>query len=58
MAEILELVDLDGLRNEVRVKYREVAQNPTAGYHFHIGRACASARLPGQPAGPTPGRRL
>lgn len=50
MAEILELVDLDELRNEVRVKYREVAQNPTAGYHFHTGRAHA-LRL-GYPASP------
>jgi len=41
MAEILELVDLDQLRKEVREKYREVAQDPTAEYHFHTGRAHA-----------------
>ena len=41
MAEILELVDLDELRKEVREKYREVAQDPAAEYHFHTGRAHA-----------------
>ena len=41
MTEILELVDLDELRKEVREKYREVAQDPTAEYHFHTGRAHA-----------------
>jgi arsenite methyltransferase len=50
MAEILELVDLDELRKEVRDKYREVARDPTAGYHFHTGRAHA-IRL-GYPASP------
>ncbi len=50
MAEILELVDLDELRKEVREKYREVAQDPTAKYHFHTGRAHA-LRL-GYPATP------
>ncbi len=50
MAEILELVDLDELRKEVREKYREVAQDPTAAYHFHTGRAHA-LRL-GYPATP------
>ena len=50
MADILELVDLDELRKEVREKYREVAQNPTAAYHFHTGRAHA-LRL-GYPASP------
>jgi arsenite methyltransferase len=38
MAEILELVDLDELRKEVREKYREVAEDPAADYHFHTGR--------------------
>jgi SAM-dependent methyltransferase len=38
MAEILELVDLEELRKEVREKYREVAEDPTAAYHFHTGR--------------------
>jgi SAM-dependent methyltransferase len=41
MAEILELVDLDELRKEVREKYREVAGDPTGEYHFHTGRAHA-----------------
>src|ERR1700736_6303057 len=42
MTEILELVDLDELRKEVREKYREVARDPTAEYHFHTGRAHAT----------------
>ena len=50
MAEILELVDLDELRKEVRSKYREVAEEPTAEYHFHTGRDHA-LRL-GYPATP------
>src|SRR5207253_11306118 len=50
MAEILDLVDLGELRKEVREKYREVAQDPTAEYHFHTGRAHA-LRL-GYPASP------
>ena len=41
MAEILDLVDIDELRKEVREKYREVAKDPTARYHFHTGRAHA-----------------
>jgi arsenite methyltransferase len=41
MAEILEVVDLEELRKEVREKYREVADDPTADYHFHTGRAHA-----------------
>ena len=41
MAEILNLVDIGELRKEVREEYREVAQDPTAGYHFHPGRAHA-----------------
>src|SRR2546421_8714220 len=38
MAEILEVVDLEALRKEMRDKYREVAEDPTAEYHFHTGR--------------------
>jgi SAM-dependent methyltransferase len=38
MAEILELVDLEVLRKEVREKYREVAEDPAGDYHFHTGR--------------------
>jgi arsenite methyltransferase len=41
MAEILELVDLEALRKEVREKYREVAEDPSAEYHFHTGRSHA-----------------
>jgi arsenite methyltransferase len=41
MTEILELVDLERLREEVRKKYGEVAHMPTASYHFHTGRAHA-----------------
>src|SRR5205809_4438310 len=41
MAEILDVVDLEALRKEVREKYREVAADPTAEYHFHTGRAHA-----------------
>jgi hypothetical protein len=41
MSDILDLVDVDRLRTEVRRKYREVAQAPTAAYHFHTGRAHA-----------------
>src|SRR5205807_1250946 len=50
MGESLELVDLDELRQEVRDKYRDVALDPTAKYHFHTGRAHA-IRL-GYPASP------
>ena len=49
-ANIVELVDVDELRREVREKYREVAQAPSAGYHFHTGRAHA-LRM-GYPASP------
>src|SRR5260370_8143345 len=41
MAEILQVVDLEALRKEVREKYREVAEDPSAEYHFHTGRAHA-----------------
>src|SRR5436309_3700974 len=54
MAEILEGVDLEALRKEVRERYREVAEDPTGEYHFHTGRAHA-IRL-GYP--PTPVDRL
>jgi SAM-dependent methyltransferase len=36
------LVDPDALREQVRSKYREVAVDPGAGFHFHTGRALAS----------------
>ena len=38
------LVDPDALREQVRGKYREVAVDPGASYHFHTGRPLA-ARL-------------
>ncbi len=41
MAGILDLVDIERLRKEVQDKYREVAEAPTASYHFHTGRAHA-----------------
>jgi SAM-dependent methyltransferase len=40
MAEEL-MVDVDTLREQVREKYREVAFEPNAKYHFHTGRALA-----------------
>jgi SAM-dependent methyltransferase len=41
LANVTELVDADKLRGEVKVKYRDVALDPGAGYHFHTGRAHA-----------------
>ena len=35
-------VDPDALREEVKAKYREVAAEPRAQYHFHTGRPLAS----------------
>ena len=49
-ANIVDLVDVDALREEVRKKYREVADSPTAEFHFHTGRAHA-LRM-GYPASP------
>ncbi|MGI9051435.1 MAG: methyltransferase domain-containing protein, partial [Ilumatobacteraceae bacterium] len=40
----LEAVDPEALRAEVRDKYRHVATDPAASYHFHTGRPLA-ARL-------------
>jgi len=34
-------VDADALRGEVKSKYREVATDPHAGFHFHTGRYLA-----------------
>lgn len=50
MADILDLVDVQRLREEVQTKYREVAEKPDGEYHFHTGRAHA-LRL-GYPASP------
>jgi len=38
------IVDAETLREQVKEKYRVVAVNPSAGYHFHTGRPLA-ARL-------------
>jgi arsenite methyltransferase len=35
------LVDADALREQVREKYRQVALEPEAGFHFNTGRALA-----------------
>lgn len=37
-------VDIDALRDQVREKYREVADDPRRAFHFHTGRPLA-ARL-------------
>ena len=34
-------IDPIALREEVKSKYREVASNPTGGFHFHTGRRAA-----------------
>ena len=33
------VVDADGLRDQVKLKYRDVATNPEKEFHFHTGRA-------------------
>jgi ubiquinone/menaquinone biosynthesis C-methylase UbiE len=38
VADILDLVDVQELRNEVQKKYRDVAEKPGGEYHFHTGR--------------------
>lgn len=40
-ADVGDLVDVDQLHDEVKEKYREVAADPNASYHFHTGRAHA-----------------
>jgi SAM-dependent methyltransferase len=40
MSDILP-VDAMALRQEVRIKYREVAVNPRGSFHFHTGRPLA-----------------
>jgi SAM-dependent methyltransferase len=34
-------IDVDRLRQEIRLKYREVATTPEKGFHFHTGRTLA-----------------
>jgi len=41
MKETVTPVDVDRLRSEVRLKYRDVANDPAKGFHFHIGRELA-----------------
>ena len=36
------VVDVDALRDQVREKYREVADDPHRSFHFHTGRALAT----------------
>jgi len=36
--DITDIVDVHALRREVQEKYREVASDPTAEFHFHTGR--------------------
>lgn len=40
-ATVVDLVDVEALRLEVKEKYREVAQAPHEDYHFHTGRGHA-----------------
>ena len=41
MKETVAPVDVDRLRAEVRLKYKEVASDPAKGFHFHVGRHLA-----------------
>jgi hypothetical protein len=41
VTDVVQPVDAGRLRHEVKAKYREVAQDPTADFHFHTGRAHA-----------------
>ena len=34
-------IDVDRLRAEVKLKYRDVATDPGKGFHFHVGRSLA-----------------
>ncbi len=38
MTDILDLVDVDRLRTEIQSKYRDVAEDPAATFHFDTGR--------------------
>jgi arsenite methyltransferase len=50
MTKVVHPVDAGRLRHEVKAKYREVAEDPTADFHFHTGRA--HARRLGYPLSP------
>jgi len=39
--DITDIIDVDALRREVQEKYRQVAADPKAQFHFHTGRAHA-----------------
>jgi hypothetical protein len=41
VADILDLLDVQELRKEVKKKYQEVAEKPGGAYHFHTGRSHA-----------------
>jgi len=41
MTETFAPVDVERLRSEVKLKYRDVATNPERGFHFHVGRPLA-----------------
>jgi arsenite methyltransferase len=41
MKESVAPVNVDRLRSEVRLKYRDVATDPAKGFHFHVGRHLA-----------------
>jgi arsenite methyltransferase len=41
MKESVAPVDVERLRSEVRLKYRDVATDPAKGFHFHVGRHLA-----------------
>ncbi len=34
-------VDIESLRQAIQEEYREVAENPSKGFHFHTGRKLA-----------------
>ena len=36
-----EVLDIEQLRHAIREEYKEVAQNPEQGFHFHTGRPLA-----------------
>ncbi|MCZ6627232.1 MAG: methyltransferase domain-containing protein [SAR324 cluster bacterium] len=40
-----KFVDVDELREHIRVEYREVAKSPDKGFHFHTGRPLAKIVL-------------
>src|SRR3989442_1656063 len=35
-------IDVDELRSEIKLKYRDVATTPEKGFHFHTGRPLAA----------------